>query len=121
MFKLLLNGSRGSTVLELVIWIVLLTAPIGPGLALYSQLSDQLAAESIARNALRFAILSSDTNAEVRQLSYQQASYLSQSWGKELSRVSMRCSGSCPKGNLVHLEVVIGNAKAIQTSALGPR
>lgn len=121
MFKRLLRGSSGSTLVELVIWIVILVAPIGPGIAIYSQLSDQLAAESIARNALRFAVLSSDSNAQVRQLSYQQARYLSQSWGKQLRSVSMHCSGSCPKGNLVHLEVVIGNAKAVQTSALGPR
>ena len=121
MFRQLLKGSSGSTVIELVVWMVLLIAPVGPGLALSSQLSDQLAAESIARNALRFATLSSDSNAEVRQLSYQQAAYLAQSWGKQLRSVSMRCSGSCPKGKLVHLEVVIGNAKAVQSSALGPR
>lgn len=118
MFRQRLSDSRGSTLIELVVWIVLLVMPIGPGLALYGQLSDQLAAESIARNALRFAILSSDTNAEVRAHAYTQAQVLAQSWNKRLSKVQLRCSGSCPKGNLLHLEVVIANARAIQTSAL---
>ena len=118
MFRQRLSDSRGSTLIELVVWVVLLLMPIGPGLALYSQLSDQLAAESIARNALRFAILTSVSNAEVRSTSYQQAQVLAQSWGKRISSLQLRCSGSCPKGNLLHLEVVVGNAKAVQTSAL---
>jgi hypothetical protein len=118
MFRQRLSDSRGSTLVELVIWVSLLLMPIGPGLALYAQLSDQLAAESIARNALRFAILSSTSNAQVRTSAYQQAAVLAQSWGKRLGSVQLRCSGSCPRGNLLHLEVVVGNAKAIQTSAL---
>lgn len=118
MFRQRLNDSRGSTLVELVVWVVLLIVPIGPGLALYGQLSDQLAAESIARNALRYAILSSASNAEVRAHAYTQAQALAQSWDKHLIKVQLKCSGSCPKGNLVHLEVVIANARAIQTSAL---
>lgn len=118
MFRQRLSDSRGSTLIEVVVWVALLLVPLGPGLALYSQLSDQMAAESVARNALRFAILSSDTNAEVRATAYVQAKVLAQSWGKQISQLQLRCSGSCPKGNLLHLEVVIGNARAIQTSAL---
>ena len=118
MFRQRLSDSRGSTLIELVVWVALLLMPLGPGLALYSQLSDQMAAESVARNALRFAILSSDTNAEVRTNAYEQAKVLAQSWGKRMTQLQLRCSGSCPKGNLLHLEVVIGNARAIQTSAL---
>ncbi len=118
MFRQRLSDSRGSTPVELVIWVSLLLLPVGPGIALYAQLSDQLAAESIARNALRFAILSSESNAQVRTSSYRQASVLAQSWGKRLGSVQLRCSGSCPKGNLLHLEVVVGNARAVQTAAL---
>ncbi len=118
MFRQRLSDSRGSTLIELVVWVVLLLMPIGPGLALYGQLSDQFAAESIARNALRYAILSSASNAEVRANAYTQAQVLARSWNKLLSRVQLKCSGSCPKGNLVHLEVVIASARAIQTSAL---
>ncbi|NBU22762.1 MAG: hypothetical protein EBS38_02460 [Actinobacteria bacterium] len=121
MSKLPLRSSSGSTLLELVIWVSLLLLPIGGGLALYGQLSDQLAAESIARNALRFAVLSADSNAEVRSLSYRQAEHLAQSWGKRISQIRMYCSGNCPRGNLLHLEVVIGNARATQTSALSSR
>ncbi len=118
MFRQRLSDSRGSTLIEVVVWVALLLMPLGPGLALYSQLSDQMAAESVARNALRFAILSSDTNAEVRATAYEQAKVLAQSWGKQISQLQLRCSSSCPQGNLLHLEVVIGNARAIQTSAL---
>ena len=50
-------SARGSAPIETVALITLLLLPIGPAVLLYEQLSNQLAAESIARHAVRAAVL----------------------------------------------------------------
>lgn len=106
-------SARGSAPIETVALITLLLVPIGPGVALYDQISNQLAAESIARHGVRAAML----QAERGQLAAVSTAVnlLSQSWQKpvtsyEVDRV----------GEFVTLRVQIKDAIAIATLGLEP-
>jgi hypothetical protein len=103
----------GSSPLELVALTALLLLPIGLGTSVYLQISNELAAESIARHALRLAMLEnpdrpSENIGEAVRL-------FASNW--QVSEISHRywCSLSC---SLVTLEVSVGNARAIQTMGL---
>ena len=91
----------------------LLLLPVAPAMLLYAQISDQLAAESIARHAVRAAMLS----AELGQLDPPDLALqmLSQSWEKQLRGYSLS-----RQGDLVSLEVQVGNASAIATLGIEP-
>lgn len=115
-----LSGSSGSTPLELVIWLTLLLLPLGPMLSLYGQLSDELAAESIARHALRAAVMDAGSQAEIDREVRRQLLPLAISWGKVITGYSLSC-GNCTRGSIVSLRVVVGNAEAIQSAALSPK
>ena len=120
MLRQLLKGSRGSTPLELVIWLTLLLLPVGPMLALYGQLGNQLAAESIARHALRGTILSISDPSQLPSELKRQIAPLGASWGKQISRYTLSC-GNCARGNIITLKVWVGNAEAVQSAAMAPR
>lgn len=118
--RLPLKDSEGSTPLELVIWLTLLLLPVAPMLALYEQLSNQLAAESIARHALRGTILSiADPSQLVGEIK-RQLTPLQASWGKQISSYAISC-GNCAKGNIITLKVSVGSAEAVQSAAMAPR
>jgi hypothetical protein len=107
------SSEAGSTPLELVVFTALLILPIGLSLGLYQQLSNELAAESIARHALRFAILS---DPERPSSEFQEAVALfAQNWGVADVDYRYWCSSGC---SLVTLELSVGSAKAIQTMSL---
>lgn len=112
-----LSSEAGSTIIETVMWSALLLAPIGPSLFLYQQVSDQLAAESIAMQGLRAAMLEPQQDWQ-RQLG-RNLPLLAQSWGKQIDSVSLNC-GACGPGDLVTLEVRVGNALGIQSAGLEP-
>lgn len=114
------RGSEGSTPLELVIWLTLLLLPVGPMLALYEQLSNQLAAESIARHALRGTILSITEPNQLPDEVKRQLAPLQASWGKQISRYTLSC-GNCARGNIITLKVYVGSAEAVQSAAMSPR
>lgn len=120
MLRQRLKGSRGSTPLELVIWLTLLILPIGPMLALYGQLSNQLAAESITRHALRGSLLSITQPSQLPAELRRQLAPLEASWGKQISHYKLSC-GNCARGEIVTLQVWIGNAEAVQSAAMSPR
>jgi hypothetical protein len=107
------SPESGSSPLELVVFTALLMLPTGLAVGLYEQISNELAAESIARHALRLAMLtdplrpSSHFDSAVR--------LFAANW--EAPGVNYRywCSSGC---SLVTLEVKVGSASAIQTMSL---
>ena len=106
-------SDSGSSPLELVAFTALLVLPIGLASGLYQQLSDELAAESIARHALRLAMLSSPQRpSEI--LNYA-VNRFAENW--DVADINSRywCSSGC---SLVTLEVQVGNASAIQTMGI---
>lgn len=103
----------GSSPLELVVFTVLLTLPISLSIGLYQQLSNELAAESIARHALRLAML---TDPERPSSHFEDAvAMFAENWGVSAVDYQYRCSAGC---SLVTLEVRVGSASAIQTMSL---
>lgn len=114
------SGSEGSTPLEMVVWLALLIAPVGPMLSLYGHLSDQLAAESIARHALRAAVLSSSDHSQLLSQLPLMLEPLGMSWKREIVSYELSCE-SCARGDLVTLTVRVGNAVGVQSAALSPK
>lgn len=91
----------------------LLIVPMGFAVPIYQQLSDELAAESIARHALRLAMLE---NPERPSSEFESAvELIASNWGLNEVDYSYWCSASC---SLVTLEVTIGSATAIQTMSI---
>ena len=107
-------SAKGSAPIETVALITLLLLPIGPAVLLYEQLSNQLAAESIARHGVRAAML----NAPLSGFSEPgvAVSVLARAWQKQVS--SYRVSA---QGELITLEVKVGNASAIATLGKEPQ
>lgn len=120
MLQRLQKDSEGSTPLELVIWLTLLLLPVGPMLGIFGQLSNQLAAESIARHALRGTLLSVTDPSQLPTEIRRQLAPLEASWGKRISRYTISC-GNCAKGNIITLKVWVGSAEAVQSAAMSPR
>ena len=109
------SAEAGSTPLELVFTAALLLLPIAPMALLYQQLANELAAESIARHALRAAILGSPGDpAEVLSAKLQE---LSASWGVHLTSTDYWCSSGC---EIANLEVQVGGAGAIASMGFEP-
>jgi ABC-type uncharacterized transport system YnjBCD ATPase subunit len=106
---------HGSSPVELVATIALLVLPVAPMTLLFEQISNELAAESIARHALRRAILSAPENPQV--LLPKALSELSVEWGKEVTDYRFWCEKACV---LQNLEVIVGGASAVQTMGLEP-
>jgi len=107
------SSESGSSPLELVIFTALLTLPIGLALGLFQQLSSELAAESIARHALRLAMLT-DPIRPSSQFGGAVALF-AENWGLASVNYDYWCSSGC---SLVTLEVNVGTASAIQTMSL---
>jgi hypothetical protein len=107
-------SAKGSAPIETVALITLLLLPIGPAVLLYEQLSNQLAAESIARHGVRAAMLNAPLGGFSEPGDAVRA--LAQSWQKQVS--SYRVSA---QGELITLEVKVGNAVAIATLGREPQ
>jgi hypothetical protein len=107
------SPESGSSPLELVVFTALLMIPIGLSLGLYQQLSNELAAESIARHALRLAMLT-DPARPSTQFEGTVALF-AENWGLTGVDYKYWCSAGCA---LVTLEVSVGSASAIQTMSL---
>lgn len=116
--KSFLVRAEGSAPLELAALLGILLLPLTPMLLLYSQIFDAIAAESIARHALRAAILSADGGSLDSAIS-EAVQTLSSSWQKE-ALFQYDC-GRCGKGDLILLEIQVGNSIAIQVAGLEPK
>jgi hypothetical protein len=106
-------SDSGSAPIETVALLTLLLLPIGPGVLLYDQISNQLAAESIARHAIRAAVLDAPLG-QVNDPGYA-VSALARSWQKNVT--SYRVIES---GDLVSLEIRVAGALALATIGREP-
>lgn len=106
-------SEAGSSPLELVTFTALLLLPLGLGLSVYTQVSHELAAESIARHALRLAMLENPVRPS--QEFSRTIELFAKNWDVEVTDYRYWCSLSC---SLVTLEVSVGNASAVQTMGL---
>lgn len=106
-------SDTGSSPLELVVLTALLVMPVGLATTVYQQLGDELAAESIARHALRYAMLESPERPS--QALAGAVEVFAGDWMVAVDDFRYWCSLSC---SLVTLEITIGNAVAIQTMGL---
>lgn len=116
--KNFLESSAGSAPLELAGLVALLVLPLTPMLFFYQAVFDAIAAESIARHSLRAAILQGSLEDLDEQLAERVAT-LAESWEKEAT-FRFEC-GECKKGDLISLEIQVGNTIAIQVAGLEPR
>lgn len=112
------ESARGSAPLETAALLALLLLPVTPMLQLFTVAFDQIAAESIARHALRYSILNSGEQS-IRQTAEIAVEMLAGHWGRN-ARFEIDC-GSCAKGSLVVLKVFVGDAHATQVAGLEPR
>lgn len=113
------SASRGSAPLELVALVTILLLPIAPMVGLFQLVSDQLAAESIARAGLRYAFLSGDLGADPSPRLRGALEQLARSWEKEISGFELNCQ-NCRTGGLLELSVRVGSARALQSAGLEP-
>lgn len=103
----------GSSPLELVAFSALLVLPIGMAIGLYQQLSDELAAESIARHALRLAMLASPERPS--DAFERTVNLFAENWNVPNFDYRYWCTNDC---SLLTLEVQVGQALAIQTMGI---
>ena len=112
-------SSRGSAPVELIGFLTLLLLPVGPMLLLFNQVSDQLAAESIARHGLRYAFLANEVGSDPTPVIAPALRTLAESWGKRLEDFDVWCT-PCGPGGVINLSVQIGSTRAIQSAGLEP-
>ena len=117
------DSERGAAPLELVAWAALLLLPLAPAIELQRALSHQLAAESIARNALRTAILAADGDLELlKSGAAVAAAELTRSWGFDTGQLALELDCSrCETDELVLLGVQLENQRATVLMGLEPR
>ena len=117
------DSERGAAPLELVAWAALLLLPLAPAIELQRALSHQLAAESIARNALRTAILAADGDLELlRSRVAAAAAELARSWKVDTGQLALELDCSrCEADELVLLRVQLENQRASVLMGLEPR
>lgn len=106
-------SARGSAPIESVALITLLLLSIGPSVLLYELLSNQLAAESIARHGVRAAMLDAPIGGFLDPGALLDV--LARSWEKPLTGYEVTS-----RGELITLEVRVRNATAIATLGREP-
>lgn len=111
-------SDKGSSPLETASLLALLLIPITPMTSLFQTAFDAIAAESIARHALRYSILWSEDQRIESRLE-EAVTQLAKSWGREAIH-SFSC-GTCTKGSIVTLRIEVGSAQAVQVAGLEPR
>ena len=111
------KGDEGSAPLETSTVLALLLIPITPLLAMVESVFDAIAAESIARHALRYSILKSSDELQITI--GNAVELLARSWEKEVT-FTFDC-GMCGKGSLATLTVKVGDSVAIQVAGLEPK
>ena len=108
---------KGAAPLETATLLVLLLLPVTPMLMVIEQIFDAIAAESIARHALRYSILQS--KEEIHSTIASSVELLAESWDREAT-FTLSCGG-CTKGSLATLTVRVGDAVAVQVAGLEPK
>lgn len=118
-------SDAGSAPLEFIAWAVLLTVPLFPAIELQRAIANQMAAEAIARHALRAAVLqeiagqpiSVEFEPEVQRVAVE----IAQSYrvAPEALALSLDCS-RCDTHGLVRLGVSISGRRAVGVMGLEP-
>ena len=108
---------EGTAPLETAALLALLLLPVTPMLQLFTIALDQISAESIARHALRYAILHSNEQS-IHEVTEASVAMLASRWGTSAS-FHLNC-GNCNRGSLVALTVSVGSASATQVAGLEP-
>lgn len=113
------SPESGSAPLELVAATLLIALPLPIGIELHHAQSNQLLAETIARHALRGALLRGQSIAEYQVISRQISNEIQLSW-RNPKKVSLHleCTSPCRKGSFLSLWVEIDSAKAVQTQVV---
>ena len=110
---------RGSSPLEIVLLVAILLLPIAPMIGLFEELTAAVAAESIAKNALRSAVLDGVSETEFRAKLESSVTQLSSAWGRSVLESELSCK-ACLPGELVTLRVRVGDVWAVQSASLEP-
>ena len=104
--------------IETVALLAVLLLPIALVVTLFGELSDAMAAESIARHGLRAAVLEADDPSQLPLLVATKVQALSTPWQKSAEH-RFSCQ-PCEAGGLATLEIAVGNALAVQVAGLEP-
>lgn len=113
------RSEDGSALIELAAAVLILVMPLPLGFELYQIQSNQLMVESIARHALRGAILKGNTIAEYELISKVISSEIQATWNsKSPVSLNLRCENPCRKGSQISIFVEVGSVKAVQTQVL---
>ena len=112
------SADSGSSPIETVALLAVLLLPIAPVVTLFGELSDAMAAESIARHGLRAAVLEADDPSQLPLLVATKVQELSTSWQK-IAEHGFSCQ-PFEAGGLATLEIAVGNALAVQVAGLEP-
>ena len=104
--------------IETVALLAVLLLPIALVVTLFGELSDAMAAESIARHGLRAAVLEADDPSQLPLLVATKVQELSTPWQKSAEH-RFSCQ-PCGAGGLATLEIAVGNALAVQVAGLEP-
>lgn len=113
------QSESGSAALEIVVGTLLMTLPLPLGFELFQVQSNQLLAETIARHALRGAILQGHSLAEYEPITNQIAREIQLTWNnKSPVALTLNCDSTCGRGSSISLGVRVGTARAVQTQVL---
>ena len=112
------SADSGSSPIETVALLAVLLLPIAPVVTLFGELSNAMAAESIARHGLRAAVLEADDPSQLPLLVATKVQELSTSWQK-IAEHGFSCQ-PFEAGGLATLEIAVGNALAVQVAGLEP-
>lgn len=114
-----LHLETGSSHLELVTATLLLVVPLPLSYELFQIQSNQLLAESIARHALRGAVLEGRSIPEYQLTAERISREIQATWAsKPFADLKLQCEASCQKGSVLSLSVAIGTSTAVQSQVL---
>ena len=113
------SAESGSSPLEIVLLVAILLLPIAPMIALFEELTAAVAAESIAKNALRSAVLDGVSEAEFRAKLESSMVQMTEAWGRSVLETELSCE-VCLPGELVTIRVRVGDVWAVQSASLEP-
>lgn len=118
-------SEAGSAPVELIAWAVLLTLPLFPAIELQRAIADQMAAEAIARHALRAAVLAEPESGlptmAFRANIERTALEIARAFRVDANtlELSVDCS-ACESDQLVRLAVSVNGRSALGVMGLEP-
>jgi hypothetical protein len=119
-------NEAGNAPLELIAWVVVLLVPLFPAIELQRAIADQMAAEAIARHALRSAVLLESAGEPISEsftLNIQRVALeIAHTYRVEPKGIELRVDCSrCESDELVTLEVLVSGYRAMGVMGLEPK